>query len=311
MSILVTGANGFVGRALCQRLRDDGRDVIAGVRRKPTNAHPCGRVLGDLSTAAEAELVAALHDVDVIVHLAGRAHITNETAADSLAAFRRVNVDATRRLAQAAVATGVRRLVFVSSIKVNGERTQRRPFRADDIPAPIDAYGWSKLEAEQCLRELAATSELEVVIVRPPLIYGPGAKGNLARLADWIRRGVPLPLGAVDNRRSLVGLHNLCDLLIACTAHPAATGRTFLVSDGDDVSTPQLIQRMAAAMGQPARLVPIPVPLLAIGARLARRQAEFERLCGSLQIDMAATRSALQWNPPVSLDDGLRRMFVS
>jgi nucleoside-diphosphate-sugar epimerase len=305
-TVLVTGAGGFVGTTLVRTLRGQGRPVFAGVRRAAPDAGE--RVLGDLGRTPAADLAAALAGIDAVVHLAGRAHVMRETAADPLAEFRRVNVDGTVRLAEAAVRAGVKRLVFVSSVKVNGERSGERPLHADDPPAPEDAYGLSKLEAERRLREIEASTGLAVAIVRPPLIYGPGVKGNLERLARLVARGVPLPLGRVANRRSLLGVDNLAELLARCIDHPAAAGGTFLASDDDDVSTPGLVRRLAAAMNKPARLVPVPVPVLALAARVAGRRDAFERLCGSLQVDIAATKARLDWTPSVSLDQGLRRM---
>jgi nucleoside-diphosphate-sugar epimerase len=231
-----------------------------------------------------------------------------ELAGDPLAAFRAVNVAGTRRLAEQAAAMGVRRLVYVSSIKVNGEATKPgRPFSAAEAPAPLDAYGVSKWEAEQALWEVSRQTGLEVVVVRPPLVYGPMAKGNFARLLQCVRRGIPLPLGAVDNRRSLVGIDNLVDFLIRGAEHPAASGQTFLVSDGNDLSTPGLIRLMGRATGRPARLFNFPPGLLRTGARFAGLGAEFGRLIGFLQVDIAHSRRVLDWHPPVSVEEGLVR----
>lgn len=233
----------------------------------------------------------------------------NEEAADPLAEFRRVNVEGTLRLAWQAAEAGVRRFVFVSSIKVNGEHSQPgQPFTADQTPAPGDPYGVSKMEAEQGLRVLARETGMEVVIIRPPLVYGPGVKANFLAMMRWLQRGVPLPLGGVtENRRSLVFLDNLIDLIVTCIDHPAAANQTFLVSDDEDLSTAALLRRMAAALGRPARLIPVPAGLITLGARLIGRPGIAQRLCGSLQVDIGKTKSLLGWVPPVSVDEGLRR----
>ena len=250
----------------------------------------------------------ALVGVTCVLHAAGRAHILRDAAANPLAEFRRVNVEGTRRLALQAAEAGVQRLVFISSIGVHGISTDRRgPFTFEDRPAPIEPYGQSKLEAELALQEIAASTGLEVVIVRPPLVYGPGVRANFLRLMNLVQRGLPLPLGGLNNRRSLVALDNLVDLLICCARHPAAVGETFLVSDDDDLSTPDLLRRIGAAMGVPVRLVPMPRWLLLQGARLIGRRGEAERLLGSLQVDIRHTRELLGWEPPISVDEGIRR----
>lgn len=231
-----------------------------------------------------------------------------DTAADPLAEFRRVNVEGTLQLARQAAKAQVRRFVFVSSIKVNGEWTEPgRPFLADALPDPRDPYGISKSEAEQRLRNLAEETGMEVTIVRPPLVYGPGVKANFMALMTWLVRGVPLPLGAIHNARSLVAIDNLVDLIVTCVDHPAAANQTFLVSDDEDLSTADLLRRMGRALGKPARLVPVPQRLLTLGAMVLGKPGVAQRLCGSLQVDIAKTRELLAWNPPVSVDEGLRR----
>lgn len=226
-----------------------------------------------------------------------------------MAAFRSVNVEGTANLARQAAATGVRRFVFLSSVKVNGEFTETgQPFTADDAPAPKDPYGVSKYEAEKLLRKIAAETGMEVVIIRPPLVYGPGAKANFESMMRWLVRGVPLPLAAMtNNRRSLVALDNLVDLIVTCLNHPAAANQTFLVSDGEDLSSAQLLKRMGAAMGHPAHLFYLPPALLKLGASVLNKPGIYQRLCGSLQLDIAKTRQLLGWTPPVSVDEGLRR----
>jgi nucleoside-diphosphate-sugar epimerase len=257
---------------------------------------------------AGADWGAALQGVDVVVHLAARVHVMQEQAADPLAEFRRVNVQGSLALGRQAVQAGVRRFVFVSSVKVHGEATAPgQALRADDPPHPEDAYGQSKREAEDGLRDLARGTGMELVIVRPPLVYGPGVRANFRALARAAGSGWPLPLGAVHNRRSFVALDNLVDLLVLCGTHPAAAGQAFLVSDGQDLSTTELLQGLARAQGRRARLWPVPVGLLQWAGRLSGRSAMLQRLCGNLQLDITKTREVLGWVPPLGVDEALRR----
>jgi nucleoside-diphosphate-sugar epimerase len=266
-----------------------------------------GVVIGGLSS--ETDWTAALRNVDQVVHLAARVHVMNDKSSNPLAEFRRVNVEGTAALACKAAAAGVRRFVFLSSIKVNGEFTkQEQPFTADDVPAPEDPYGFSKHEAELVLRQIANETSMEVAIIRPPLVYGPGVKANFESIMRWLARGVPLPLATVtENRRSLVALDNLVDLVATCLNHPAAANQTFLVSDGEDLSTAELLKRIGGALGHPARLFYMPPELLKLGANVVRNPGIYQRLCGSLQVDIAKTRQLLGWIPPVPVDEGLRR----
>lgn len=308
MTTLVTGANGFVGSALCARLLRDGT-AVRGAVRSPGSQPGGAEAIAIGSLSSETDWTVALTNVDQVVHLAARVHLMNDKSSDPLAEFRRVNVEGTANLARQAAAAGVRRFVFLSSIKVNGEFTEAgHPFTADDVPAPEDPYGVSKHEAEQLLRHIAAETGIEVVIIRPPLVCGPGVKANFESMMRWLSRGVPLPLAAVtQNRRSLVALDNLVDLIVTCLSHPTAANQTFLVSDGEDLSTANLLRRMGAAMGHPARLFYLPPAFLKLGATLLNKPGIYQRLCGSLQLDIAKTRQLLGWTPPVSVDEGLRR----
>ncbi|MCG7933730.1 MAG: SDR family oxidoreductase [Candidatus Thiodiazotropha taylori] len=305
--ILVTGANGFVGTHLCPYLVEQGYSVRAALRRQQSG-WPFGEqtVVGDIS--AESDWQPALQGVDSVIHLAGRAHVMRESSDDPLSLFRQVNVAGSLRLAEQAVAAGVRRLVYLSSIKVNGERSLAKPLAADDPPGPEDAYGQSKWEAEQALKGCLADTDTELVIVRPVLVYGAGVKGNLQSLAHWIRKGVPLPLAGVENRRSLVGIDNLLDFLQLCIEHPAAAGEAFLVADGEDLSTPQLIRMLAQAMGVKAKLFPVPGLMLSLLGRLSGRSAAIDRLCGDLQVDLDKNRRLLGWTAKRTVAAGLRDM---
>jgi len=307
MTVLITGASGFLGTALCSRLREF-MAVRGAVRAKKSQIDRSDVIeISDISS--DTDWTSALKGVKQVVHLAARVHVLNDKSSDPLAEFRRVNVEGTANLARQAAASGVRRFVFLSSIKVNGEFTEvGKPFTADDVPAPEDPYGISKYEAEQLLRQIASETGMEVVIIRPPLVYGPGVKANFESMMRWLARGVPLPLAAVTNiRRSLVALDNLVDLIATCLNHPAAANQTFLVSDGEDLSTADLLKRMGSAMGHPARLFNLPPRLLKLGAAVVRKPGIYQRLCGSLQLDITKTRQLLGWTPPVSVDEGLRR----
>ena len=312
MRVLLTGASGFVGRAVQTRLSRDGvYDLRAAYRTMPTgtNGHEVVRApdLGPVSDWGE-----LLTGVSVIIHCAAREHIMSDPSADPLNEFRTVNVEGTLNLARQAAKAGVKRFIFLSSIKVNGEQTiSGKPFTPQYACGPEDVYGTSKLEAEQALKSVCSEAGMDVVIVRPPLVYGPGVKGNFASLIRLVEKGIPLPLGAIHNKRSLVGLDNLVDLIITCIDHPSAANQVFLAADGEDLSTSELLRRVAAAMGKPSRLIPVPAGLLQLGATLLGKKAVGQRLLGSLQVDISSTRDCLGWEPPFSVDEGLRRCFVS
>lgn len=313
MNVLVTGADGFVGRALVARLAGEPSfTVLAASRRRP-EALPAGvewREAPDL--AAEEPWERVVRGAEGVVHLAARVHVMRDHAGDLLAVYRAVNVAGTMRVARAAAAAGATRFVYVSSVKVNGEATPPgRPFTEADPPSPSDPYGVSKAEAESALLAFARESGMAVSIVRPPLVYGPGVKANFLAMARWLRRGIPLPLGAIrGNRRSLVALDNLVDLIMTCLVHPGARNEIFLAGDGEDLSTTDLLTRTAVALGVHPRLIPVPAALLALGASLVRRPEIWQRLGGSLQVDISKARQRLGWQPPVTVDEGLRRAVV-
>lgn len=306
--VLITGANGFVGHAMCAEMAMRGFPVRALVRNGAKCALPSACEIARISSLSyRPELEHVLNGVETVIHLAARVHVMQEHATNRLEEFRKVNVAGTEHLARVAVACGVKRFVFVSSVKVNGEVTQKNVcFSEADEPLPQDPYGVSKWEAEQALHRVAAETGLEVVIVRPPLVYGANVKGNFATMLKVLRRGIPLPLASVLNLRSLVYVENLVDALITCARHPAAAGQTYLVSDGEDVSTPDLLRSLGDALGRPARLLPCPVALLQLGARLLGKSGQIERLLGSLRLDSSKIRRELGWQPPYSLQQGLR-----
>jgi UDP-glucose 4-epimerase len=304
--ILVTGANGFVGSALVARLARDGRDVLAGIRSTSIVPSPGVRVvsLGDLAEPGSRESLLA--GVSCVVHAAARVHVLNDRVPDPLTEFRRVNVDGTLMLARQAAKAGVRRFVFVSSIKVNGEKTTPgRPFLATDPPQPSDAYGRSKQEAEAGLLELGRTTGFEIVIVRPPLVYGPGVRANFRALMKLLQSGWPLPFGAIDNRRSLIGINNLVDVLQACIDARAAVNKTYLVSDDQDVSTTELLLQLGAALKVRTRLLRFPPRILMTTGALLGVSERMSRICESLQVDISATKSDLDWRPRYTLNQEL------
>jgi nucleoside-diphosphate-sugar epimerase len=303
--LLVTGGSGFVGSALIKRLLSEHREVFAVGRSEVDLPVETVKVSSFSELGA---LGNKLGSVDVVVHCAARAHIMNDDTQDPLAEYRKVNVDGTLNLARHAAESGVKRFVFVSSIKVNGEQTlPGNPFTEDVAPAPEDPYGISKYEAEQQLQALSAETGMELVIIRPPLVYGPGVKGNFASMIRLMEKGLPLPLGAVGNKRSLVALDNLVDLIVTCVDNPAAANQVFLAGDGQDLSTTDLLRGVANAMGKSAWLLPVPDGLLMLGASMLGKRAVAQRLLGSLQVDISKAREILGWQPPVSVEEGLAR----
>ena len=312
MKVLVTGAIGFVGRALCTELLRHDQAVRGAVRRHDCTARLDARVEGVVvgSIDTSTDWTAALAGCDAVVHLAARVHVMRDQASDAVTLLREVNTEGTLNLARQAASGGVKRFIFVSSIKVNGEGSDS-PYREVDPADPKDAYAVSKWEAEQGLIAIASETRMEVVILRPPLVYGPGVKANFLQLIKALRRGWPLPLGGIHNRRSLLYLGNLVDAIRLCLEHPAATGQTFLIDDGAPVSTPELVRALADAMGRPAWLVPVPVVLLELLGRLLGRREITARLTASLWVDSTAIRSSLGWTPPFSMADGLAATLSS
>lgn len=309
MRVLLTGATGFVGRGLLERMSTQvNLELVAAVRKLVPGLPGNVASLQVSGLEADADWRKALDGAQVVIHSAARVHVMHDTSSDPLAEFRKVNVEGTLNLARQAAEAGVRRFIFISSIKVNGEGTPvGSPYIADAQPAPVDPYGISKMEAEQGLRAIAAETGMDVVIIRPTLVYGPGVKANFLSMMRWLHKSVPLPFGAIHNRRSLVALDNLVDLIVTCIDHPAAANQTFLVSDGEDLSTTELLRRMATALGKPARLLPVPSWLLEAGAAMLGKKALSQRLCGSLQVDISKTRELLGWTPPLSVDAALRK----
>lgn len=319
--ILITGASGFIGKTLCKSLSISNRFVRGAVRSMNFNLANTDVEyvsVGDIN--AKTNWKDFLVGIDYVIHCAGRVHIMNETKKNALKIYRSINVNATKQLAEQSAAAGVKKLIYLSSIKVNGENTHNNSnlrdinnknkyiFKHNDNSNPGDPYSISKFEAEEVLWELSSKTGLEVTVLRLPLVYGHGVKGNLARLIKLIKSNIPLPLSLVKNHRSMIGIDNLVDLLIRCIDHPDASGKTFLVSDGDDLSTPDFIKQIANSIGCKALLFPVPIFLLKFLGRILGKEKEINRLVGSLKIDSSYVQKVLNWTPPVSVEEGIRRM---
>ncbi len=302
MTILVTGHTGFVGQALVKLLSDQNLHLV-GRRSLPEQQG----VFFQKRLSADEDYSGSLVGVAVVIHAAARVHVMDDTAKDPLVAYRSVNVAGTINLARQAAAAGVKRFIFISSIKVNGESTPLgKPFFASDIPQPDDPYGISKADAEIALKELCAETGMEFVIIRPPLVYGPGVKANFAAMLRLAKKNLPLPLGAIRNRRSMVSLGNLIDLIQTCISHPKAANQTFLVSDDRDLSTTELLKLMVEAYGKSPRLIPVPMSWFSLLGKLTGKQAIVSRLCGNLQVDITTTKQLLDWQPPISVEQGIK-----
>ena len=305
--ILLTGFSGFVGTRLISELGS--RELALLGRHQPSKlAFPFFRT--ELNTVSDYS--EALSDVSVLIHCASRVHMMNESVPNPLMSYREINTFGTLNLARQAAEAGVKRFIFISTIKVNGESTSEfNVFRHDDKVNPEDAYGISKTEAEIGLNQIATQTEMEVVIIRPPLVYGPGVKANFAAMMKLAKKNLPLPLGAIHNKRSLVALDNLVDLIVTCIDHPNAANQTFLVSDDQDVSTTELLQLMTRAAGKKPWLLPVPISWLRFVGKLTGKSAVIDRLCGNLQVDITHTKETLGWKPPITVEEGIRRCFSS
>lgn len=307
--VLVSGASGFIGGSVVTELSERrGCEVVAVSRRVASRSTNSVLWTGVGLVDGGTDWRDALKDVSVVVHAAARVHIMSDRANDALASYRAVNVEGTLNLARQARDAGVRRFIYISSIKVNGEETSSgRLYRPDDACLPRDPYGISKREAEDGLKLLAENCKMDIVIIRPPLVYGPGVKANFLSMMRWLYKGTPLPLGAIPNKRSLVARDNLVDLIVTCIDHPKAANQIFLAGDGEDLSTTDLLRRMGQALGRPARLLPVPAWMLATAATMLGKRALSQRLCGSLQVDICKTRQLLGWSPPLSVDAALAK----
>lgn len=301
--LLITGATGFIGSSLCKRAINEGWAV------RPVTRHSGildGVVVGDISLNTDWSV--ALKNTDVVIHLAARVHVMNDVSNNPLEEYRRINTEATLNFAKQAAEYGVKRFVYLSTIKVNGESTQLdKPFTENDKFVPVDPYALSKYETELGLLELSRKTKMEIVIIRPPLVYGPGVKANFLSMMKWLYKGVPLPFGDIHNKRSFVAIDNLVDLILTCIKHPAAANQVFLVSDGEDLSMTELLNRVSSALDKKARLLPVNQKLLEFCLKLAGKQGIAQRLFGSLQIDISKTKKLLNWTPPISIDEGLRK----
>lgn len=305
--VLITGANGFIGRDLCKKLLSENINVRGAVRPEKAHLLPEGVEARHIeSIDGDIDWENTLDGVDTVVHLAARAHVMKESASNSLSTYHKVNVIGTEHLALAATESGVKRFIFMSSVKVNGEENVRA-YKEGDAPVPRGAYSISKMHAEKRIKEITADCDMDFVILRPPLVFGPDVKANFLELIKIVGRGIPLPLANIDNRRSFIYLENLVDAILTCIKHPNATGQTYFVSDDEDISTPELIRKTASALKKPARLFPFPRLLLFILGRIAGKGAAVDRLIGSLTVDISKIRSELGWKPPFTMEYGLQK----
>ena len=304
--VLVTGANGFIGKALCRKMIAEGWNVRGAVRSSAQKAIlPRGVDGVKIQTIdSNTEWGSALGNIDTVVHLAARVHVMDDTSADPIVEYRKTNVDGTRHLAQIAVSKKIRRFVYISSAKVNGEG-KAGPYTETDNPGPVEPYAISKLEAESELYRIAENTGLEVVILRPPLVYGPEVKANFLKLMKMVNLGIPLPLARIENHRSMIFLNNLVDAILLAAVHPGAAGKTFLLSDGSDISTPELIEKISFALGKRPRLFPVSPAILRVVARFTGRSQTVARLLDSFMVDISKIRSCLGWEPPFSMEEGL------
>jgi len=306
IDILITGSSGFVGRALLRRLKAAGYSLVAAVRSKDAQMPVDLQTVIIDNISLTTDWSPALIDVGTVVHCAARVHVMHEKAADALTAFKEVNLHGTLNLARQAAAANVKRFVYVSSIKVNGEYTDEKPFTESDNANPQDPYGISKWQAEEGLHAIGRETGMEIVIIRPPLVYGPGVKANFFNLLNIVSKSLPLPLGSIKNSRSMIYVENLVDALIVASTHPKAAGQTYLVSDGLDVSTPRLISMIATAMKKPNRVFAFPVSLMRLAAKCIGKSHVIDRLTQSLQVDSSKIRSELGWNPPYTMEQGIQ-----
>ncbi|OQW49993.1 UDP-glucose 4-epimerase family protein [Candidatus Raskinella chloraquaticus] len=308
MNVLITGANGFVGRALASHLAAEEAMTVRVAVRRLSRPFPASVDVRDNLDLDDADWSSALRTIDVVIHCAARVHVRNDTATDAIAEFRKTNTDGTLKLAKKAAEAGVKRFIYLSTIKVNGNSTNDRPpFSANDIPAPTDPYGMSKMEAEIGLLELAKKTGLDIVIIRPPLVYGPGVKANFLSLMRLVNWSIPMPFGRIDNKRSFVAIDNLVDFIKTCCVHPSARNQIFMVSDGADLSTTHLIRMIGQALGKPTYLIPTPSNLMFYAARMFGKAEIADRLIGSLQVDIEKNNYLLNWTPPVKMDDALKQ----
>ena len=311
-NLLITGANGFIGRAVISKLALETNHFIrASVRKKIIQFPKQIEVVENMEASSNTNWADALRDIDVVIHLFARVHVMHDKVADPLLEFRNINVNATIALAKKAAKQGIKRFVFLSSVKVNGESTFNKPFSEFDLPHPQDAYAISKWEAEEALKKISKDTGMELVIIRSPLVYGPNVKANFLKMIQYVKRGIPLPLGAIQNKRSLIGIDNLVDFIVTTISHPKAANQTFLISDDEDISTTDLLRRIGKHIGKPARLIPLHPRILSFLFNILGRQDFGDRLIGSLEVDITKAKKLLAWSPPRTLDECLSVTVIS